>query len=105
VLNELSMLSSGLKPFKCDVCERPFASRSNLIVHSSIHAQENKGFESQKVEKNNIEKLNVKNYSNEKVNVEKCNVGKIQNRPHVCIDCGAEFRLKVRHMEALVNQS
>jgi hypothetical protein len=99
------MFSSGLKPFKCDVCERPFASRSNLKVHTSIHAHENKGFESQKVEKNNIEELSVQNYSNEKLNVEKCNVEKIQNRPHVCIDCGAEFRLKVRNMEALIDHS
>ncbi len=99
------MLSSGLKPFKCDVCERPFASRSNLKVHTSIHSQKNKGIESQKVENNNIEKLNVENYSNEKVNVEKCKVEKIRNRPHVCIDCGAEFRLKVRNMEALINRS
>ncbi len=99
------MLSSGLKPFKCDVCERPFASRSNLKVHTSIHAQENKGFENQKVKNNNIEKLNVENYSIEKADVEKCKVEKIRNRPHVCSDCGAEFRLKVRNMEVLVNHS
>jgi len=75
----LMKLTTGVKAYQCKVCDRQFSSQSNMIAHSSVH------------DSTCPENRSVNNSFN------KSNVEKIRRNNHICVECGAEFRLKVRN--------